>query len=251
MQIGFRGVSVWLCALAMALAGCNGQVDGSSPDGARNQDEEASGDSDGSDSGEAAKIPAGCEGVLVHRSDLPECGGGCGVAEETPERVVEWRLSVEDSDGVTDDAFWHRVDCVEQQLVALGVTFESSGGEVAVVTSYAEIESVIHTTAIDSISAMCPGDDCACAEHDEETCKADPLCTPVSGARLDTGSACPTFVECVRYDSFCVWFTPARDEAGACWSFPSGCVPDGFTSQPLGTAGCSDADFEALAPCAD
>ncbi len=248
-MVGVAGTASWLgCVLALALVGCSGQADG---DGESDRDVGASNDSG---SGSASEVPEDCEDVLAPRKELPDCGSaGCRVIEETPERVVQWWIYVRGDRAAGDEVAWHRLDCVERQVQELGLTLvDSNGGDVVVVASYEAIESVIHTEAIEYLEAACVDDDCACTDHEEAACAGDPLCAVVSGVRLDTGSSCPVFVECVRYDSFCVSFVPTLDEAGACWRFPSGCLPEGFTSLPLeGTAGCTDADFEALAPCAD
>lgn len=70
-----------------------------------------------------------------------------------------------------------------------------------------------------------------CAPLEEAACRADALCRPIEGQRVNAEAECleaRSFAGCAPEGLVCTAAeTAARRDEGACWLFNSGCLPAG------------------------
>jgi len=263
-----RNSAALASAFVLALACVEGQSD---------QDQDASNELNQNgtlhtSSGGTVQVVAGCEDVLVPHATLPYCEGpaACEQVRHDRERVVRWRLilrrflklSEEPSTELSQEVIDHERDCVFRQLESMGLvpvprdpTSTVGVDDVLVNASFEQVESVLYTTAVNSIVPSCVDAACKhCTALNELDCRADAFCVPLDAAHIDRARSCaevkfaacagPTDRQCDDSAS------PATSSDGSCWLFSGGCEPPGYHLE-VGTQkpSCNTASFATLPQC--
>jgi hypothetical protein len=217
---------------------------------------------------ETPSVVSGCEDVLQPRAELPRCDGDtCSQVQRETERVVHWLLVLKiyernaagQERELSQAERAHERDCVFLQLQSEGLApehyvLDAAGiDDIVIDASFAQIESVLRTSAISDVELSCAEADCRrCETLSEQECTADAFCEAVYGARIAGGATCIGYgyAGCYRGRATCtaslvaVW-----GPDGACWQFSNGCIPRGFpAASPDGTL-CGYANFDGLSSC--
>jgi hypothetical protein len=175
--------------------------------------------------------------------------------------VVHWLLSLriffeDGGSGVREIApeeIGRRVACLTADLEALGTTpYLHRPGDyiVEVDASFEQIKHLLRSDAISAYEVHCAGTDCEkCATLSVEQCEDDGLCHPIEGWRLDASQANYDYLPAGCHPGFTACdaaLATALDPGGACWMFPSTCLPNHFMATDSQDGRCGYAHFEKL-----
>jgi hypothetical protein len=164
--------------------------------------------------------------ALPARSDgTAPCGdqsvGQCDQVQR--ERTVPYRFSLQFS-GPPETG-----ECLVRALAAEGLTaYADYRSNVDVTGTYETVASVLALEAVDGYSVYCV--DTSCCDLPVDSCARNAFCQVLDGLRYDPAQGCVTHepAGCNDWHVCGGIVTAAIDGDGACWSFPSICIPDGF-----------------------